>query len=140
MASWAAFKDAALPAPSVARTRPGTYLELIGKISAMPHAAAGITAAFSTTIAATSTTRCSGATSSRTVKVMPSDKTVAPTEMAMPALNSAVSSWSAVTPAPSAAKRSRRRGGRPQCGSARMPRIRTDLCCHVAVERLLAGP
>ena len=56
----------------------------------MPHAAAGITPAFSTTIAATSTTRCSGATSSRTVKVMPSDSTVAPTEMAMPALNSAV--------------------------------------------------
>jgi hypothetical protein len=57
----------------------------------MPHAAAGITPAFSTTIAATSPTRRSGATSSRTVKVMPSDKTVAPTEMAIPALNSAVS-------------------------------------------------
>src|SRR6266516_7909184 len=26
LASWAAFKDAALPAPRVARTRPGTYL------------------------------------------------------------------------------------------------------------------
>ena len=58
----------------------------------MPHATAGITPAFSTTMAATSTTRCNGATSSPTVKVMPSDKTVAPTEMAIPALNSAVSS------------------------------------------------
>ena len=91
LASWAAFKDAALPAPRVARTRPGTYLEFIGMISAMPHAAAGITTAFSTTRPMTSTTRCSGATSWPTVKVMPSDSTVAPTEMAMPALNSAVS-------------------------------------------------
>jgi len=44
-ASWAAFKDAALPAPMVARTRPGTYFEFIGDSSAIPHAAAGITRA-----------------------------------------------------------------------------------------------
>ena len=71
LASWAAFNDAALPAPRVARTRPGTYLESIGMISAIPHAAAGITPAFSTTMAMTSATRCSGATSSRTVKAGP---------------------------------------------------------------------
>ncbi len=60
-------------------------------ISAIPHAAAGITPAFSTTMAMTSATRCSGATSSRTVKLRPSDSTVIPTETAMPTLNNAVS-------------------------------------------------
>jgi hypothetical protein len=77
--------------------------------AAIPHAAAGITTAFSTTVAMTSTTRCSGATSWPTLKVMPSDSTVAPTEMAMPVLNSAVSSWSAVTPAPPLAQTQDRR-------------------------------
>ena len=67
LASWAAFSDAALPAPMVASTRPGTYLESTGEISARPHATAGITPAFSTTMAMTSTTRCSGATSWPTV-------------------------------------------------------------------------
>src|SRR5579859_2106180 len=61
LANWAAFRDAALPLPRVARTRPGTYLEPMGVISAMPHATAGITPAFSTTMTMTSTTRCKGA-------------------------------------------------------------------------------
>src|SRR5260370_1638584 len=56
-ASWATFKDAALPAPTVARTTPGTYFEPMGDSSPIPHAAAGITTAFSTTLAMTSTAR-----------------------------------------------------------------------------------
>jgi hypothetical protein len=90
-ASWAPFKEAALPAPRVASTRPGTYLSFIGEMWAMPHAVAGMTTAFSATIARTSPTRRSGATSSGTVNVIPSDRTVAPIEMAMPTLKSAAS-------------------------------------------------
>src|SRR5664279_4959678 len=63
LANCAAFNDAALPAPRVANTRPGTYCSDIGDSSAKPHGAAGITTAFNTTIASTSVTRCNGATS-----------------------------------------------------------------------------
>jgi len=52
-------------------------------------------------MAITRATRCKGATNSSIVKFMPSDRTVAPTEMAIPALNNAVSNWMAVTGSPS---------------------------------------
>ena len=56
-ASWAAFNDAALPAPRVARTRPGTYWSPIGDTSAMLQAIAGITTALTITITMTSPAR-----------------------------------------------------------------------------------
>src|SRR3954451_13892001 len=56
-ASCAAFNEAALPAPRVASTRPGTYLSPIGDTTAMPQATAGITTAFTMTITITSPTR-----------------------------------------------------------------------------------
>src|SRR5204862_5964729 len=54
LANWAAFNDAALPAPRVARTKPGTYWSSIGDIAAMAQAMVGMTTAFNTTIAMTS--------------------------------------------------------------------------------------
>jgi hypothetical protein len=76
--------------PMVARTRPATYFWAMGVTSARPQAAAGITAAFTTTIDTTRTTRRNGATSWRTVKDMPSEATVAPMEIAIPAMTSTV--------------------------------------------------
>jgi hypothetical protein len=90
--SCAALIPPAEPAPSVANTSPSTEVSLIGSAAAIPQATAGITTTLSTTIATTSQTRRSGATSSATVNVIPSERTVAPTETTIPALKSAVSS------------------------------------------------
>jgi hypothetical protein len=109
LASWAAFKDAALPAPRVARTRPGTCLLLIGDTSAVPHAAAGITTAFSTTRADDQHDAVQGRHQLAHGKGHAQRQHSGTPEMAIPALNSAVSSWSAVTPAPLVANRSLRK-------------------------------